>query len=156
MPQRPNPESGLRAAVSVSQMARMLGISRAALYSHIARGTFLPPIYQTATRRPIYTRDMQARNLEAKVTQLGVNGEFVLFYERRPREAVGNSTRRSREAGNAAGALQGRLAALGMGNVSESQVGAALAACFPHGTADLQESEVLRVIYRHLRRSHGV
>ena len=156
MPQRSPTESGLRAAVSVTQMAKMVGMSRAAFYSHIERGTFLAPIYSTSNRRPIYTRDMQAKNLEAKASQMGVNGEYVLFYDRRPRETVGSPTRRTRGAGEATGAFRLRLEGLGLTRLTDAQVEAALSACFPQGTADVPESEVLRVIYRHLRRSNGV
>ena len=58
MPSRTN-DSGLRAAISVSQMARMLQLSRAAFYVHVKQGHFLAPIYSTGTRRPIYTEQMQ-------------------------------------------------------------------------------------------------
>ena len=85
MPSRTNVPSGLRAAVSVSQMAKMLRLSRASFYEHVRRGNFLAPIYSLGTRRPIYTAEMQQRNLEVKATQMGANGEYVLFYERQPR-----------------------------------------------------------------------
>lgn len=159
MPSRHDPlMQGLRAAVSVVQMARALGMSRASFYAHVRKGTFLAPIYSLSTRRPVYTADMQARNLEVRATQVGVNGDFVLFYERQPRSDVQRPTRqpsprRSERLPDRAVELRERLEGLGLNGLSNAQVCDALEACFPHGTAGVTESDVMRVVYRHLRRS---
>src|SRR4051812_4777481 len=101
MPSRTNTSTSLRAAVSVSQMARMLGLSRAAFYSHIKKGDFVAPVYSLATRRPVYTAELQSLNLEVRATQVGVNGEFVLFYERQQREQSEERARQRRRSANA-------------------------------------------------------
>lgn len=50
--------SQTKAAVSVSEMARMMGLSRSRFYQLI--GSALPfPIYDVATRRPIYDQQLQ-------------------------------------------------------------------------------------------------
>ena len=155
MPSR-NTESSLRAAVSVSQMATMLGLSRASLYEHIRKGHFVAPTYQGESRRPLFTADQQRQNLEVRATQLGVNGEFVLFYERRPREASERPPRRSRQTapeGVPADFLS-RLEGLGLQGLTVAQVEQAFASCFPQGAVGVAESELLRVVYRHLRRSN--
>src|SRR5687767_10647842 len=121
MPSRTNLQSALRAAVSVSQMAKMLGISRASFYEHVRRGSFLAPIYSLGTRRPVYTAEMQQRNLEVKATQMGANGEYVLFYERQPRERVERSTRTARS-GLPPVELRRRLEGLGLSGLSDGQV----------------------------------
>lgn len=159
MPSRNEPSTqGLRAAVSVVQMARALGMSRASFYAHVRKGTFLAPIYSLSTRRPVYTAEMQARNLEVRATQVGVNGEFVLFYERASRSEVVRptrqpSSRRSERQPDRAAELRGRLEGLGLNGLGDAQVRDALDACFPHGTAEVAEADILRVVYRHLRRS---
>jgi AcrR family transcriptional regulator len=155
MPNR-NAETGLRAAVSVTQMAKMVGLSRAAFYEHVRRGHFVAPMYQPGSlRRPVYTAEMQRQNLEVRATQLGVNGEYVLFYERQPREESERPGRRSRSEapGGVASDLLRRLEGLGLQGLSESRVEQAVAECFPHGAAGVAEPEVLRVIYRQLRRT---
>jgi hypothetical protein len=155
MPSR-NAESNLRAAVSVTQMAKMIGLSRAAFYEHVRRGHFVAPLYQPGdARRPIYTAEMQRQNLEVRATQLGINGEYVLFYERQPREQAERPTRRNRSAptGSVPGDLRGRLEGLGLSGLTEAQLEQAYAACFPHGASGVVDGEVLRVVYRHLRRS---
>lgn len=155
MPSR-NSESNLRAAVSVTQMAKMLGLSRAAFYSHVEQGHFLKPLYPNGRRRPLYTADMQRQNLDARATQLGVNGEYVLFYERRPLEQSQRPSRRSMAAqGSAPDDLRRRLEGLGVANLTEAQVEQAFAACFPLGASGVAEGEVLRAVFRHLRRSEG-
>lgn len=152
-------EPMFRAAVTVVQMSRMLGMSRASFHDHMKRGTFLPPVYAVATRRPFFTAEMQQRNLEARATQTGVNGEFVLFYDRqsvsqtatRPRRRSGSVTQL-----NEAGDLRARLEGLGLMTLTDDMVLSARTECFPQGTAGVTDSDVLRVVYRHLRRSQGV
>jgi len=153
MPVRTTTNNGLRAAVSVTQMAKMVEMSRASFYAHVRQGHFLAPIYSTGNRRPIYTAEMQAKNLEVRATQMGVNGAYVLFYERQLRETTETPTRRPRAAGNAAGDLRRRLEGLGLAGLTDTQVEQALASSFPQGTAGVAEGDVLRVIYRNLRRS---
>jgi hypothetical protein len=134
-------------------MAKMLGLSRAAFYDHVGKGHFLAPIYAVRTRRPIYTADMQRQNLEVRATQVGVNGEFVLFYERQPRALVAASSPRTQSRTNSvAASLRDRLTALGLEGVSESRVEQALGQCFPQGVSGIPEADVLRVVFRHLRR----
>jgi hypothetical protein len=134
----------------------MVGLSRAAFYEHVRRGHFAAPIYQTGSvRRPIFTAELQRQNLEVRATQMGVNGEFVLFYERQPREPAERQARRSRPSphGTVPSDLRGRLEGLGLQGLTEAQVEQAFASCFPQGASGVAEGEVLRVVYRQLRRS---
>jgi len=144
-------ESRLKAAVSVSEMAKLLGLSRASLYALIKKGVFLAPIYSPVNKRPLYTADMQAENLAARQGGIGVNGEYVLFYEKRqPAPAVptkGQPAKRDERA-----SLMEGLSALGLDKVTTTQVGEAIAANFPNGIAGVEESVVLRVLNRHFRR----
>src|SRR2546421_635077 len=71
----------LRAVVTVSEMARMVGLSRARFYQLQKAGVFPAPTYQGG--RPVYTEDQQRVCLEARRKNGGVNGEPVLFYARR-------------------------------------------------------------------------
>ena len=70
-----------KAVVSVSDMARMVGLSRARFYQLVRDGVFPQPIYDKG--RPVYTEELQARCLEVRRRNRGVNGEAVLFYARR-------------------------------------------------------------------------
>jgi hypothetical protein len=49
---------GAKAAVIVSEMARMVGLSRARFYQLRKAGVFPLPVYDVATRRPVYTEEL--------------------------------------------------------------------------------------------------
>src|SRR5271170_5577242 len=70
-----------KAIVSVSEMARMCGLSRARFYQLQKTGVFPAPLYQEG--RPVYTEEQQAICLEVRKKNRGVNGKPVLFYARR-------------------------------------------------------------------------
>ena len=72
-----------KAAVTVTEMARMVGLSRARFYQLVNEGVFPPPVYCVRTRRPIYVEDLQKVCLEVRQRHCGVNGRLVLFYSAR-------------------------------------------------------------------------
>ena len=80
-------------AISVTEMARMVGLSRQRFYQLVVSGTFPPPVYDVATRRPFYSADLQAVCLEVRKRNCGVNGRPVLFYPRRREIEVGTPRR---------------------------------------------------------------
>jgi predicted DNA-binding transcriptional regulator AlpA len=146
----------VRAAVSVSQMAKMLGLSRSRFYELMTKGVFLTPIYSIATKRAFFPREMQERNLQVRVEQLGINGEFVLFQERRPAPQVEQSARSPRRRDGRAAALVQGLKSLGIETADAAVVDRALAACYPQGTNGTDETTILRTVFRYLRRSGTV
>src|ERR1700726_808879 len=71
-----------KAAVTVAEMARMLGLSRSRFYQLI--GTAFPqPERQQETGRPIYTEELQQVCLEVRRRNCGIDGKPILFYARR-------------------------------------------------------------------------
>jgi hypothetical protein len=146
---------GARAVVTVSEMARMVGLSRARFYQ-LKAGVFPTPVYDVATRRPASTEVLQQVCLEVRCRNCGVNGKPVLFYARRapptpapagPRKVTPRPPKN--EHANLTDALRG----LGLASVSAAQAGAALKDVFPQGTAGVDEAEVVRAVFLHLRRS---
>lgn len=155
MPSR-TPEE-LPAVVSVSEMARKVGLSRSRFYDLVRAGVFPQPVYCIRTRRPMFLTEQQADCPRVRATNIGVNGHYVLFYARRqsdepprrsPHSAAG--TRSTADAGTEE--LVTGLRALGMA-VTPQQVSAALRACFPSGWQGQDEGEVLRACWTHLRRA---
>ena len=69
--------------VGMSQMAKLLHLSRSRLYQLIDAGILVPPAHLLSNKRPIYTREMALRNLEAKHNNTGINGQIVMFYTAR-------------------------------------------------------------------------
>jgi hypothetical protein len=72
-----------KSAVSVTEMARMVGLSRARFYQLVRRGTFPPADQDAVTARPCYFEEKQRQILEARRRNCGVDGQPILFYSRR-------------------------------------------------------------------------
>ena len=143
------PESPLRAAITVSSMCRKLGMSRSQFYWHVKRGTFHSPLFLSSNKRPYFTASMVEDNLKARESGIGVNGEYVLFYERL---TTGPKPEGRKPKADYASLLDG-LKNSGLDGITNEQVEAALAAAFPKGTGDHDEANVLRIVFRHLKRS---
>src|SRR4051794_10928242 len=72
-----------KAAISVGEMARKVGMSRARFYELMAKGVFPQPERQPGTDRPYFTQELQVACLEVRRTNRGIDGQPVLFYSRR-------------------------------------------------------------------------
>jgi len=138
-------ENPLKAAVSVSEVCRQLRMSRSQFYLHVERGTFHAPLRLQSNQRPYYTASMVEDILNARQTGVGVNKEYVLFYERLVMQKSG-------EPKNHSSLIEG-LKTLGVIGVTNQQIDAALSVCFQKGTQGQSESDVLRTVFRHLKRS---
>jgi hypothetical protein len=69
-----------KAVVSISEMARMVGLSRSRFHQLI--GTTFPwPLYAVSTKRPFYDEELQKLCLEVRRRNCGIDGKPVLFYE---------------------------------------------------------------------------
>lgn len=153
MPVSRSSTSSLKAACSVSEMASLVGLSRARFYELVDRGVFLPPVYSLSTQRPMYLRHMQQRNLEVKEEQIGINGDFILFYERRTTPQPRSSGRRTDHHRNLADRLLPQVRALGLPHATAEGVRRALRDGFPDGVNDTDDQEALRAVIRRLRRA---
>lgn len=143
-------ENPIKAAVSVSEMCRLLTMSRSHFYWHVRKGTFHAPL-KLANGRPYFTASMVEDNLRTKETGLAVNGEYVIFYER---QAAITTPEGSKPQADHSSLIEG-LRSLGIPSVTHDQIEAALAVCFPKGTSGQDESQVLRAVFRYLKRSGG-
>jgi hypothetical protein len=145
-----------KTAVSVAEMARMLGMSRARFYQLVNEGVFPQPLYCVATRRPFYDEEMQKLCLEVRRRNCGMNGKPVLFYA--PRHPLGQQPRvikrpkpEPKIKHQHADLIDG-LRALGLESVTAGQVEAAVKELFPAGIQNLDSSEVLRSVFLKLKR----
>ena len=146
----------LRAVVTVSEMARMCYLSRARFYQLMKAGVFPAPTYQAG--RPVYTAEMQEVCLEVRRKNRGVNGEPVLFYARR--RPIAPSKRQKRADPPPArnkdiAALLDSLNALGLTTATAAQVVKVTGELFPQGTKGLDQAEVLRAVFLHLKRQNA-
>ena len=141
--------------VSVAGMARMVGLSRQRFHQLMREGVFPPPVYDAATKRPYYTEDMQQVCVTVREKNIGINGRVVLFYSRRSdirlekthkRRSTSHTTRLKHQE------LIDGLKGLGLSNASDEAVATAMQELYPKGTANVNETEVLRTIFVHLMR----
>jgi hypothetical protein len=145
-----------KSIVTVAGMARMVGLSRARFYQLI--GTAFPdPIYHLIARRPFYTQEQQRVCLEVRRRNCGIDGKQILFYASR----LTASPRRSKPAklkpkGKDVAALVDGLNALGLATATAAQVDRTTKELFPQGTEGINQSEVLRVVFLHLKKRNPV
>lgn len=135
-------ETNMKAVVSVAEMCKQLSMSRSQFYFHVKRGTFHAPLY-LPNKRPYYTASMVDDNLKARATGITVAGEYVIFYERQTMASDAKQDHSS---------LIDGLRLLGLNSITNEQIGSALAQCYPKGIVGLDESSVLRVVFKHLKR----
>ncbi|MBN9519460.1 hypothetical protein J0H58_13210 [bacterium] len=144
-----------KAVVSVADMARMVGLSRARYYQLVGEGVFPPPVYHVRTRRPCYPEELQRRCLEVRRRNCGVNCQPVLFYARGHRPVAPKPARpvtpKPKAGGTHTDLLDG-LKALGLASPTADQVGAAIKALYPSGVEGVDSGEVLRRVFLHLKR----
>jgi len=148
-----------KAVVTVSEMARMCGLSRPRFYQLIEAGVFPQPVYSVANRRPIYLEDSQKVCLEVRRRNCGVNGQPVLYYARghplptQPKPPTRTAKVKPPKANNHADLLDG-LAALGL-TTTAAEVEAAIKAAYPAGMNGTDQGEVLRAVFLHLKRQNA-
>jgi len=162
MPRPTTNENCPKAAVSVSDMARQCGLSRSHFNLLIRSGIMPQPLYSTHNRRPFYDQELQELCLRVRSTNIGADGRYVVFYVPRRVSAPPPTpqARMSRRAAPAAQIAENAelvegLRALGMTDTTAAQVDAAVRACYPAGHDGIDDGEVLRELWRHLRRTSG-
>lgn len=146
-----------KSIVSVAEMARMLGLSRQRFYQLI--GTAFPhPLYEIATRRPFYTEEQQQVCLEVRRRNYGIDGKPVLFYASRspsgPRKQKPAKPKLEAKGKDVAALVDG-LNALGLTTATAAQVERTAKELFPQGTNGIDQSEVLRTVFLHLKRKNS-
>jgi len=144
---KPINEDRIKAAISVSKMCKLLTMSRSQFYWHVRRGTFHPPL-KLPNGRPYYNASMVEDNLKAREMGIGVSGGYVIFYERGEADAKPSKPIARAKADG----LMESLQSLGI-TVTAATVEKAVSECFPKGTVGQDEHEVLRTVFRHLKRS---
>ena len=147
-----------KAAVTVAEMARMVGLSRARFYQLQEAGVFPPPLYDVSTRRPFYDEDAQKVCLEVRRRNCGINGKAVLFYARRGGE---QSSSKKRQTTNKPKPNQqyvpivDAMKSLGLFTITLSQVATAVVQLFPKGIEAVDQAEVIRSVFVHLQRQYS-
>ncbi len=149
-------ERSEKAAISVAEMARMVGLSRGRFYQLIG-STFPHPIYDATTRRPFYDAELQALVLDVRKRNCGVDGRPVLFYAKRtplvPSRRPLKPTKKnvSPPVSDQHNDLIDGLRALGLFALTTSQVDVAVKSLYPSVVNGTDQGDVLRAVFLHLR-----
>ena len=147
-----------KAVVSVSEMARMVGLSRQRFYQ-LQGSTFPEPQRDPETNRPFYDEEGQRICLDVRRRNCGVGGKPVLFYA--PRHPLGQQPRTTKrpkpkpKRTNQYADLIDCLNDLGLESVSTAQVETALSELFPDGVQELDSGDVIRAVFLHLKRQES-
>lgn len=148
----------LKAAVSVSEMARSLRLSRARFYELIDAGVLPPPVYLIRTRRPYYPAELQAVCIRVRESGEGINGEPVVFYAARSSTPAPKTTRKNGSGSKASRpdpemeSLLNGLKQLGINDPEPSAVEAIVAELYPSGVGTEAPESVLTAVFRRLNR----
>ena len=142
---------------SVAEMARMCGLSRSRFYQLIG-SAFPQPERQPGTGRPVYTEELQAVCLEVRRRNCGIDGKPILFYARRLGSAPGRpkapKPKLEAKRGDVAALVDG-LNALGLTTATAAEILKVTQEFFPQGTEGIDQGEVLRGVFLHLKRKNS-
>ena len=139
-----------KAVVSVTEMARTVGLSRSRFYQLV--GSAFPfPVYDRSTRRPFYTAELQQVCLDVRRRNCGIDGRPMLFYSLRGTISSKRPKSPEKKLERHADLLDG-LRSLGLVAVSATQIEEALGAIYPQGMGGVNQEEVLRKVFLHLKR----
>ena len=161
----------LKQVVTVSEVARNIGLSRARFYQLVKEGILPQPSRNPKTKRPFYDRQQQEQCFLIRQTNRGANGRPVLFYAKhlalRPPTPKPNprkrssKNRRSRKPSSAPKSdpmieeLRHDLGQLGLDEVTDKSIRSALADEYPDGHGNVDTAELLMSVFRRLKRQNS-
>lgn len=145
-----------KSAVSVTEMARMVGLSRARFYQLVKKGTFPPADQDSASHRPCYLEEKQRQILEARRKNLGVDQKPILFYSRRrdlgqTKKVVSRPAKPPKS--NEYADLIDQLAQAKV-FVTAAEVEPVVKEMFPEGTVGIDPGEVFLAVFKRLQRQN--
>ena len=135
--------------VSITEMAKMLQLSRARLYQLLDQGFFPKPLYDGRSKRPYYDIELQQKCLECRQSGVGVDGSYMLFYS--PRKTENVSLLRKKKVDPMVKELTETLESMGL-ELTGKQVQQGLIELYPDGTGDLEQGLVIRELFRHFKQ----
>lgn len=140
-------------AVTVAEMARMVGLSRSRFYQLM--GNAMPTPNRDEHGRPFYNEDQQRTILEVRRRNCGIDGKPILFYAPRSTAPVSAPKRISKpkHVDQHIEIIEG-VQSLGL-SVTKAQVQAAIKQLFPTGLAGVDPGEAIRQSFLFIRRQNS-
>jgi len=144
-----------KSVVSVSDMARMVGLSRGRFYQLVKAGTFPSPDTEPATGRPYYSQDKQQVCLDVRRRNCGIDGKPILFYSRRRDFNSGKpKVPKPKPESKHKDILDG-LNALGLTTATAAQVQQVIEELYPNGKGGMDQGDVLKAVFLEIRRRNS-
>ena len=141
--------SSLKPVCSVIDMARQLGLSRARFYQLLEQGIFPQAVYCLRTHRPLYLLEQQQICLNIKETNIGYNGQYVLFYS--PRKIVSEqnlaATKKSKPKNDTFSEIAETLNRMGL-SLTADKVSEAVENLYPDGVEGKDHGVLIRDLFR--------
>ena len=143
--------SNEKKAISVAEMARLVGLSRTRFYQLVG-SAFPHPRYDLATKRPYYTPELQQICLDVRRSNLGIDGKPVLFHRRQGEVSPVRPERSKRKPDdNRYKDLLGGLRSLGLAGVTVVDVEKALKELHVSDPALKDNGGLLKAVFLRLK-----
>lgn len=134
----------LKTYVTVSEMAEMLCLSRTRFYLLLKVGVFPPPTKSPHCSRRYFDPDGQKQCIEIKRSNQAVDGTPVFFYKKQEKAASKKTSIKKEER---YGWVVDALIALGVENINQKSIDAAIRSKFSNGIDQINEETIIRTLY---------
>lgn len=139
----------LKPIISVTEMAKMLSLSRARFYQLLEQGIFPQPIYDLRTHRPLYDVKLQKACLGVRETGIGSNNQYILFYSPRKKETKAKNSKSTKKIDSLHAEFAGTLNSMGL-DCSAKDVSVAISELYLDGIEEMDHGVVIRDLFRFL------
>ena len=134
--------------VSMTEMSKMLHMSRARFYQLLQAGFFPKPLKDDRSKRPYYDLALQQKCIECRESGIGADGSYMLFYSPRKKENVSHI--RKKKVDPVVKEFVETLQEMGLETTAE-KVEQGLSEIYPDGTDNIDHGVVIRELFRYLK-----
>ena len=142
--------SNLKPIISISEMCKILNLSRGRFYQLLKSGFFPKTLTDDRSKRPYFNQELQGKCIECRQSGIGVNGSYMLFYSPRKSETVSEMKRGKQKIDPALKELTDTLKTMGLETTVE-QVQKYLLEIYPSGVDKIEQGVVIRELFRFLK-----
>lgn len=136
----------MSSVITVTAMAKKVGLSRARFYQLQREGFFPAPLYCLRSHRPYFDVQLQQQCVEVKSSGIGVNNCPIIFYS--PRQNNVTTTLKKKASQNTYPKIRETLKQMGI-VVSAKEVSDALSQVCPGGISEsTDKGEVVRDLFK--------
>ena len=142
-------------AVSVTEMAKMAGLSRARFYQLVKKGAFPVADKDQISGRSCYLAEKQQQILESRRKNCGIDGKPILFYSRRSDSGKAKIKSDSPKLqSKSASTILEILTSLNV-KISTEKLQSLLIESYPQGIDQIDPGEVVRTLFLRIKRQNS-